>query len=745
MKKNKKKFLLNTLICLGLFIVMALTINPILKNIKFGLDLQGGFEILYQVKPIDGKLTQDMVNNTYKTISRRIDVLGVSEPNITIEGNDRIRIQLAGVTDQQSAIKILGKQASLTFRDTFDNLLMTSDVLKSGGAKASTDSKGLPAVSLSIKNKDKFYEVTNKISKQKNNQIVIWLDFDTGETFEKEQYKCGSDESNCLSAATVSQGFSSDVIIQGNFTAKQVNTLVELINSGSLPTKLEEISSKTVGAEFGEDSLNKTYLAGIIGIGLIMILMTIIYKFAGLISCLGIAIYTYVTFLLFYLIGGVLTLPGIAALVIGIGMAIDTCVINFARIKDELKNGSTLKTAIKKGNKNSLLTIIDANITTFLVALILFIFGESAVKGFATMLMLSIFVTFIVMLYITRWLLNLFVDSKFFDNRIKLFIGYDKDSKSIINYEKINFVKWGKKYFYCILIFIVLGLTSLCIYGFNLGLDFKGGSSINIKSNIEITEENIKTDLNELKYNLVEIDKIDSKNYIAKISNILTAEEVIKTESYFKDKYIANTEIGVISNIVKKDLIFNAFKSLIFATIGIIIYVSVRFKFSYAISGIVALLHDVFIIIAIFSMLKLEISSIFVAAILSIVGYSINDTIVIFDRIRENLNNITNRKITEKDLENVVNIGLKQTFNRSIITTLTTLFPVITLIIFGSKEIFNFNVALLIGLIAGSASSILVASQLWLVINKKNLGKPKKGKWYETDEIEEKKVKGVNV
>lgn len=734
-----KKNIINITLILALFITIGLTIKPLFKSLNYGLDLQGGFEVLYQVEPLEGDLTSDMVSSTYKTLLKRIDVLGVSEPSITVEGTDRIRVGLAGIKDQNEARKILGKQASLTFRDTSDNLLMTADVLKGGAAKATTDQKGKPAVSLSISNKDKFYEVTKRVSESADNTIVIWLDYETTDSYNSEKSSCGSNTSNCLSAAKVSQGFSSDVIIEGSFTQKEVDSLVELINSGSLPTKLNEISSKTVGAEFGADSLNKTLMAGVIGIAAIMLVMTLIYHFAGLISCLGILVYTYVTFLLFYLIGGVLTLPGIAALVIGIGMAIDTCVINFARIKDELRNGSSLKVAYKKGNHNSLLTIVDSNITTFLVALILFILGESSVKGFATMLMLSIFVTFIVMLYFTRYLLKIFVDSGIFDYHSNLFVGYNVKKEKKEHYKKLDFIKIGKVYIVAILIFIVIGLVSLFTNGLNLGLDFKGGTSINIKTNQTLSEEELVQDIKSLNYQLVKIDDVSSNNYIIRISDVLDADKVKSTETYFTNKYEASTDIGVISNMVKKDLIRNAIKALIFAIIGIIIYMSIRFKFSYAIGGVVALFHDAFLIVLIFSLFKLEVTGIFIAALLSIIGYSINDTIVTFDRIRENVNN--DKDLKKEDLAIIVNDSIRQTLNRSIITTLTTLISVVALILFGSHEIINFNIAMFIGLIFGTLSSILVASQLWYYIEMKNLGKPKKKKWYEEDIKKETKKK----
>ena len=345
-KKRKNSIIKSSLIIAVILLVVGFTMPTLVKNLKFGLDLQGGFEVLYQVKSIDGEeVTSEMVTNTYKTISKRIDVLGVTEPEIVIEGDDMIRVQLAGITDPAKARETLSAVANLTFRDADDNLLMNSDVLKSGGAKVGQDEKGRPAVSLSIADKDKFYEVTSKVSKMEDNLIVIWLDFDGTTKFEKEKDNCGNGESKCLSAASVSQGFSSDVIIQGNFEQEEVEQLVDLINSGSLPTKLEEISSKTVAASFGENSLYLTAKAGLAGIALIAIVLIAIYRFAGFIAVVGLVIYTYLTLLSFWLFGGVLTLPGIAALVIGIGMAVDSSVITFARIKDELREKVRLEGA----------------------------------------------------------------------------------------------------------------------------------------------------------------------------------------------------------------------------------------------------------------------------------------------------------------------------------------------------------------------------------------------------------------
>ena len=749
MNKGKKGLIINLVKVFLILVIIGLISVPIVSNLKFGLDLQGGFEVLYQVKNIDDNdntVTSDMVTSTYKTLLKRIDGLGVSEPSITIEGSDRIRVQLAGVTDEEEARNLLGKTASLTFRDTNDNLLATSDVLRSGGAKVSQDDKMNYVVSLSVSDKEAFYKMTKKVSEMDDNRIVIWLDYnELTDSFSKEQANCGSlGSSRCISVATVSQGFASDVIIQGNFELNEVKTLVELINSGSLPTKLEELSSKTVEASFGADSLTKTFEAGVVGIALIMLLMIIIYRFSGMIASTSLLIYTFATLFIFWLIGGVLTLPGVAAMIIGIGMAVDANVITFSRIKDELKTGIKLPSAFKKGNQNSFSTIIDSNITTLLVAIILFIFGESSVKGFATMLIISTLVTMFVMIVITRTLLKWFVETSVFNDHLTAFIGVNKKEINTKkeSFKNVDFVNLRKYCFTLTIILILVGVISLFTTKLNLGIDFKGGSSITITSDEKLVENDLKQDIIDNNYNLVNIEFINDKQTNITIDNTLSKDEAYELEAYFNDKYNASTDIGVVSNVVKKELVKNAIISVILASIGIILYISLRFRFSYAISSIIALVHDIFMIVAFFSLFKLEVSSIFIAAILSIIGYSINDTIVVFDRIRENIDKTKVKN--EEQLKNVVNTSLRQTLTRSIITTLTTIIPIICLIVLGSHEIVNFNIALLVGMVVGVYSSLFVAAQIWFLIERKNIGKPPKKRWYEIDEKEELKVKGVN-
>ena len=768
--KKSLKFIAGIITCICIILACIFSYSPLLEHINYGLDLQGGFEVLYEISPLDdkSKLDSDMLYNTYQSLLRRIDILGVSEPEITIEGDNHIRVKLAGVTNKEEAREILSSTASLTFRDTTNHLLMTSEVL-GGKAKVSQDQYGKPAVSLSIKDKDTFYDVTSRVSKMDNNVIVIWLDYEEGkDSYSTEREKCGSlGNSHCLSAATVSQGFSSDVIISGNFTTEEASSLVELINSGALPTKLEEISSRTVEASFGEASLDKTLFAGMIGIGIVIAIMISIYRFSGFVASIGVLLYTSLTFLVFYLINGVLTLPGIAAMLLGIGMAVDANVISFERIREHLKIGKSLDEAYKIGNQASLTSIIDANITTMIVAVILFIFGESSVKGFATMLIISIIVTVVVMVFLVKFLLGLFVKSGFFDKKLGLFIGVSKKKihkadKIDIPFQKLEFVRTQKYFLSITAIIIVVGLILSFTRGANLGVDFTGGTTITMSVNENVTLKKVQNEIKELKYTVKKTENTES-NISITIDEVLDKDSIKELASKLESEYHTDTDIYTVSKVVKQELTKNAIYSLILASIGILIYVAIRFRFNYAISAIMALVHDVTIIILFFCIFKLEITSIFIAAILTIIGYSINDTIVTFDMIRENYKvrladknkhikkSKKNKNESELQLEldkeeliSLVNDSVRTTFFRSILTTVTTIFPVICLMIWGAHEIFNFNVALLVGFVAGVYSSIYISNQLWLFLEIRRVAKPRKKDKDDDDEISELQVKGIN-
>ena len=454
------------------------------------------------------------------------------------------------------------------------------------------------------------------------------------------------------------------------------------------------------------------------------------------------------TFAMYNLVDGRLTLPSIAALIIGIGMAVDSVVLSFERVKDELRKKNTLEDAFKAGNKESLVSIIDANITTLIAAGILFAFGESSVKGFATMLIISVIVTLLVMVYLVRALLRGYVASKKFDNHLNAFVGLKHlDKKPLLT--RLNYAKYGLKFAVMSIVVLIAGGIYLYFNGLNLSIDFKGGSTVTINAKDNIKASTIKTDLKELGYEVKNSDQINEKSVYVTINKTLDANDVEKIENHFEKKYEkSTTSIGSVSNTVKKELIKNAVKSLLYAIVGIIIYVTLRFTFRYGVSSILTLVHDSLMIVIVFSLFRLEVSTIFIAAILSIIGYSINDTIVTFDRIRENKRKLYKDKLKSYDeLKDLVNKSIQDTITRNLITALTTFIPIVCLMIFGSHEINNFNYALFIGMIAGTYSSIYLATFLWMILEKRHIGKPEKKKWYEVDdnhEPEELKVKGIN-
>lgn len=730
--------------------LVCISFVPVIKNINFGLDLRGGFEILYKVETLDGsKLTDQELKSTYKSIVKRIDTLGVSEPEIIIEG-ENIRVKLAGVTDEEEAKERLSTPAVLSFRDLEDNLLMDASVLTNGGASLTTNERGKYVVALDIKDNEKFYNVTKEVSDRTDNFIVIWLDFNEVEdSYKTEGESCGAlGGSNCISVARVGEAFSGNVVLEGDFPKEEAEQLVDLINSGSLPTKLTSISSKTVDASFGNDMLVKAGIAGLVSVGLIILLLTAVYRVAGFFSGLCLIIYTFLVFLFFNLIDGVLTLPGIAAMILGIGMAVDSNVISFERIKDELSRGKKLPDAVRAGDKRSIVTILDANITTFIAAILLFAFGESAVKGFATILILTIIVTMLTMVFINRVVISSFAESGIFDSRLNLFIGYKKKEKvkfkkQIKTYDGFDFLKHKVALSVIPVVIIVIAGIFLAVRGANLGIDFTGGSSITVMSTKEkVEEDKVKEIL--VDYEIVDLSMASNQEGYVKIAETLEEKEVKDIKASLKELGY-ESDISVISNMVKKDLTKNALVSLVFASVAMLIYVAVRFTFNFSVSSIVALLHDVLIMCSLFIIFKVEVNFIFIAAVLTIIGYSINDTIVTFDRIRENYEFGVKEKFkTKEEVYTLVNISLGQTIFRTLFTTTTTLIPVIVLLCFGISAIFEFNIALLIGLIAGVYSSIFLAGTAWALLTIKDMNTPEEKKHKYEDELDEKIIKGIN-
>ncbi|MGE8000481.1 protein translocase subunit SecDF [Lysinibacillus sp. NPDC093190] len=702
------------------------TVGGVLKDIKLGLDLQGGFEVLYEVNELkEGqKITPEVVSATAKALDKRINEIGVSEPSIEIEGENRIRVQLAGVEDQESARKLLSTSANLTFRDVDDNLLLDGDDLKPGGAKDSFDQQNRPIVSLTLKDAQKFADITSKIAAKPagQNLLVVWLDFEEG----VDSYKAESQKAKprYASAATVNQTLNTtDVMISGNFSVEETKNLSGILNAGALPVKLNETYSTSVGAQFGDDALKSTVFAGVVGVVIIFLFMLFYYRLPGFISIITLAIFTFLVLVVFDWINAVLTLPGIAAIVLGIGMAVDANILAAERIREELRVGYSVKQAFQIGSKESLSAIVDAQLTTLLAAAVLFQWGTSSVKGFATTLIISILLSFVTAVWGSRVLQGLLVNSGYFNNPAWFGIAKSKQHSLDENigtldlstkFDRFDFVHNRKKFYTFSLAILVAGLVVLGIFRLNLGVDFSSGTRVQIEADQTLNKEEVSKYLDSIDLSSEDIVLSGEKSNSAVIryKDDLSQADILKIQKDATEKYGHKPTVSTVSDTVGKELVKNAIKALSFAAIGIIIYVAVRFEWRMGVGAIVSLLHDVFLIVAVFSFMRLEVDITFIAAVLTIVGYSINDTIVTFDRMRENLDRYDTIKDREV-LADIVNKSLRQTMGRSVNTVLTVIIVTVALLILGAPSIQNFSIALLVGLITGMYSSICIAAQIW--------------------------------
>ncbi|MBH0229986.1 protein translocase subunit SecDF [Halobacillus yeomjeoni] len=717
------------------------TLTGITKDIRLGLDLQGGFEILYDVEPLDEgqEVNRQVLEATVEALNRRVNTLGISETNIAIEDGNRIRVQLAGVEDQKEARDLLSTTAKLSFRGVDDKEYMNGQDLKEGSAQQSFNPQNNnPIVTLEVKSASEFYDVTKEIASKPDdpttpyleNSLVIWLDYTEKTSFAEE---FGKEDPKYVSAPAVDEPIRSNTVqITGNFTVESAKQLAAILNAGSLPVNLEETYSTSVGAQFGEQAMNKTIIAGIIGIATIFLFMIAYYRFPGVIAAITLTAYIYLILLVFELMNGVLTLPGIAALILGVGMAVDANIITYERIKEELKAGKSVMSAFKAGNRRSLATIMDANITTLIAATVLFIFGTSSVKGFATMLIVSILVSFITAVYGTRLFMGLWVKSRFLNKRPKWFGVKPEDIHDIEEGEeveptvlgrKFDFVGLRKRFFTISIILIGAGILALAIFRLNLGIDFTSGSRVSILSNDSIEVSQVEKTLKEefdVNPKKVVISGDDNEIAVARFEKELSKDKIGEIQTYYEEKFGNTPNVSTVSPVVGQELAKNAALAVLYASIGIIIYVTIRFEFYFALTAIIALLHDAFFIIALFSITRLEFDITIIAAILTIVGYSVNDTIVTFDRIRENLK--MKKKVKSfGELAKVVNDSLMQTLARSINTVLTVIFAAVMLLLFGASSITNFSFALVVGLMAGTYSSLFIASQLWLIWRGRNI------------------------
>lgn len=759
---KKSRFIVFGITVVTIFAIIAASFGSVKDGMKLGLDLQGGFEILYEVSPLEGKDMPDM-SAVAESVNKRVDVLGVNEPEITVEGNNRIRVQLAGVKNADQARRVISSTANLTFRDVNDNLLMDASVLKEGSASVGYDEYGNPLVNLKLADQKKFYEVTKEVASKSEgeNLMVAWLDFD--EKTDSYAKEANAENPKFISAARVQEGINStSAQISGNFTKEEAKELSDLINSGSLPVKMTEIYSDSVTADYGTDAFSVTMFAGAVGIGLIMLFMILYYRLPGVISAVTIAAYVFVVFVLYNLMGAVFTLSGIAALVLGVGMAVDSNILTFERIRDALYSGRSVRTAFYEGSSKSFITIFDAQVTTFISALILFEFGKGSVKGFATMLMVSTITTLLLIVFIAKFLLKQLVESGWLDDKRSWFgvkesnipdVSKGQERFYFGRFKSFDFVGKAKYFIFTSLAVLVIGAGCMTFNGvkgngiFNFGIDFTSGTKITVQSDTPIDKSTLNNQLKDLgiQANSIKINGGNNQNATVFVKDAIKTEKMDTVKAELKKTYKHDVNENTVTPVIGKELVQNAVLISILAWIGVMIYISVRFKWDYALSGIVALVHDVFIILAFCAIFRLEVNTEIIAVMLAIIGYSINNSIVVFDRIRDQVKERRHETLNAVTYREIVNVALQNTATRSILSTFTTVLPVICLLGFGSNAIFTFCLALCIGLLAGAGSSLFIAAQLWYQIRVHE--KPKKAKKHKPRKKEEKEemiVPGLN-
>ena len=650
-----------------------------------GLDLQGGVSVLMEIQ--EDNVSSDVRQRTKQLLELRVNKIGVAETVVTEEGDKRIRIDIPGAYDSNEIVEDLSKTGNLEFRDSDGNVLLTGKDVKE--ATAVLDSTSSPVVSLEFNDdgKEKFAEVTaNNIG----NAISIYMD----------------DE---LVSSPVVQSAITDgkAVINGMSSMDEATNLAGIISSGALPVEIKAVSVTNVGAQLGSEALPNAIKAGVIGVGIIFLFMIIYYRIPGLFASIALTLYITLVLLLFTEMKVTLTLPGIAALLLTIGMAVDANILIFERIKEELSRGISVKSAVKAGFENAMSSIVDSNSTTFIAALILYFIGSGSVKGFAVTLMIGIVLSLFTALIITKLLMNLAVDMGLL-KKIWQF-GTKKERKAF------KIVQKTKIWFTLSLICILIGVGFTVTKGLNFGIDFQGGT----KMVVDLGEGFNKPEVDEVVKAIVPdavTNEAAETQYEIKAKDLDSAKvnEVFKA---LQDKYnledealLSQDEIGAS---VGKDLTRNSIIALAIACLAILIYIAIRFKMDYGIAAIVALVHDLLITVSVFAIFNIPVNTPFIAAILTIVGYSINDTIVIFDRIRENSKNMR-----RASAEEIADKSLTQTMSRSINTTLTTLITITAVNIF-VPTVREFSFPLIIGIAVGAYSSIFIAAPTWVALRKR--------------------------
>lgn len=683
------------------------------QNISLGLDLAGGVSITYQI--VDEGATAEQISDTVYKLQKRVDDYS-TEAQVAREGSDRITVAIPGVTDANDILEELGTPGSLEFQDPDGNVVLTGDDVSNAAARY--------------------------VTQDGRNQAIVELTFtdDAAETFSE---LTGSNigkiipivyDGEIISSPTVNSRITGGTAsIEGMESFQAAETLASQIRIGSLSLELEELTSQVVGASLGQEAISTALTAAAIGLALIIIFLIAFYWIAGVATSLGLLIYATAVVAVIYLFEVTLTLPGIAGIILGIGMAVDANVVINARIKEELALGKSTGAAIKTGYQKALSAIIDGNVTTLIAAAVLAVKGSGTVKGFAYTLAIGIVLSMVTALIVTRYSMYAIHAIGFKDVK---YYGAAKEHKVV------DFISKRYVFFIISVVLIVAGFVGEGVNSaggkgaFNYSLEFVGGTSttVDLGKNYELSEidKEIVPLINEtLGTSEVQVQKIaDTTQVIFKTRNLELAERE-KLATLFEENYSVKTEAISYQNVsetISKEMTSDAIWAVVIAVILMLIYIWFRFSdFRFATSAVIALVHDILVVLTCYALVRISVGSTFIAVMLTILGYSINDTIVTFDRIRENLR--SKAKVTESELKEIANRSITQTLSRSINTSVTTFVMVLLLYILGVASIREFALPLMVGVISGTYSSICIATELWfeMKIRQKASGGAKKG------------------
>lgn len=700
MRSNKRKGFLKLLVVFAALAAFAYLSYMSMGQIKLGLDLAGGVSITYQAveeNPSDG----DMNDTIYK-LQKRVQTVS-TEAEVYREGKNRINIDIPGVSNANAILEQLGKPGSLSFVGPDNTVILTGDMVEAAQAASTVDQntgqrKYLVELSFKDEGKKAFADATAKFL---NQRISIVYD--------------GSVVSSPVVRAAITDG---KCTIDGMENHEEAENLASTIRIGSLSLELEELRSNVVGAKLGQDAIATSLKAAAIGFAAVALFMIAGYLLPGCAAVIALAIYVEVIICLLAAFEITLTLPGIAGIILSIGMAVDANVVIFARIKEEIGSGKAVDASIKSGYNKALSAIIDGNITTLIAAAVLFVMGTGTVKGFASTLGLGIILSMFTAIFVTRSVMDGFYNIGASNAK---YYGSKKDAKII------DFL--SKKYIFIAVSAFVIAVGFIAMFmndaatgkKFNYSIDFKGGTSTNVTFNEDMSLEDISSKVVPVVSSVtndadIQTQKVKDSTEVIIKTRTLNVEEREQLNEALKsnfnvdtDKITAESISATVSNEMKKDAIV----ATLVATLLMLIYIWFRFSdIRFALSSVAALMHDVLVVITFYAVAKWSLGSTFIACILTIVGYSINATIVIFDRIRENLKSFS-RKLDRKE---IVNLSITQTLSRSINSSLTTFITIFILYLLGVSSIREFALPIMVGIVCGTYSSVCLAGAFWYIM-----------------------------